>query len=239
MDDLLALAIDAHGGMKRWDRISRFRAAMSITGAIWDLKGKPGLLTDVVLEGETRDQRIRITPFPATGCYAIWEPNHQTIETAQGVVLTERRNPAPSFSAPDQESPWDDLQVASFAAQAIWNSLAAPFLFARPDFVVQEIDPWSNGGQVWRRLFVTYPDNVVAYSRQQTYYFDDDGSLRQLDYDIDILGGVPAAQYPSDYREFDGIMVPTRRRAHVRNLDGSPLRRSTSIAIDITRVTFD
>jgi hypothetical protein len=239
MDDLLALAIAAHGGMKRWDRISRFRAAMCITGAVWDLKGKPGLLTDVVLEGETRDQRIRITPFPASGRYATWEPDHQTIETAQGVVVAERRNPGPSFSAPDQESPWDDLQVASFAGQAIWNSLAAPFLFARPDFVVQEIDPWSNGGQVWRRLFVTYPDDVIAHSRQQTYYFDDDGCLRQLDYVVDILGGVPAVQYPSDYREFDGIMVPTRRRAHVRNPDGSPLLHSTSVAIDVTRVAFD
>jgi hypothetical protein len=78
--------------------------------------------------------------------------------------VAERRNPAPSFSAPDQESPWDDLQVATFAGQAIWNSLAAPFLFARPDFIVQEIDLWSNGGQVWRRLFVTYPDDVNAYS---------------------------------------------------------------------------
>jgi hypothetical protein len=239
MDDLLALAIDAHGGMKRWERISRFRATLSITGAIWDLQGKPGLLTDVVLEGETHDQRIRITPFPATGRYATWEPEHQTIETDRGLILTERRNPSPSIAGPDQESPWDDLQVASFAGQAIWNALAAPFLFARPDFVVQEIDPWSNGIQVWRRLFVTYPDNVVAYCRQQMFYFDDDGSLRQIDYVIDILGGVPAVQYPSDYREFDGIMVPTRRRAHVRSSDGSPLLRSTSFAIDVTRVVFD
>ncbi len=90
MDDLLALAIDAHGGMKRWDGITRFRATASISGTIWDLKGKPGLLTDVILEGETRDQRVRITPFPSTGCYTIWEPDHQTTETDQGVVLEER-----------------------------------------------------------------------------------------------------------------------------------------------------
>ena len=40
------------------------------------------------------------------------------------------------------------------------------------------------------------------------------------------------------YREFDGIMVPTRRRVYVRNPDGSPVRDSVSIAIDITNATF-
>lgn len=41
MNDLLKLAINAHGGMRRWEQISRFRAAALITGAIWALKGKP------------------------------------------------------------------------------------------------------------------------------------------------------------------------------------------------------
>jgi hypothetical protein len=40
------------------------------------------------------------------------------------------------------------------------------------------------------------------------------------------------------YREFDGIMVPTRRRVYVRNPDGSPVRDSVSITIDITNATF-
>jgi hypothetical protein len=41
VNDLLRLAADAHGGTRRWEEISRFRAATSITGAIWALKGKP------------------------------------------------------------------------------------------------------------------------------------------------------------------------------------------------------
>ena len=40
--------------------------------------------------------------------------------------------------------------------------------------------------------------------------------------------------YSSAYREFDGIMVPTRRRVYVRNPDGSPVLDSVSIAIDVT-----
>ena len=39
MNDLLKLAMEGHGGAQRWEQLSRFRAAASITGAIWALKG--------------------------------------------------------------------------------------------------------------------------------------------------------------------------------------------------------
>jgi hypothetical protein len=77
VNDLLKLAIDGHGGLPRLQQITRFRAAASITGAIWTLKGQPGLLDGVVLAGETRDQRLTITPFPRPGRYATWEPYRQ------------------------------------------------------------------------------------------------------------------------------------------------------------------
>ncbi len=55
---------------------------------------------------------------------------------------------------------------------------------------------------------------------------------------MDTLGGGPAVHYPSEYREFDGIMVPTRRRVYVRRPDGTPVWDSVSIAIDVTNVAF-
>jgi hypothetical protein len=51
MNGLLKLAIEGHGGLRRWEQLSRFRMAASITGAIWALKGQPGLLDGVVLAG--------------------------------------------------------------------------------------------------------------------------------------------------------------------------------------------
>jgi len=209
VDDLLALAIDAHGGMTRWDHLSRFRAAVSITGTIWDRIERPGLLTDVVLEGETHVQRLRITPFPSAGHYASWEPTRQTLET-----------------------------VVSFASEASWNNLVSPFLLARPGFVAREIEPWPESREVWRRLSVSFPEDVAAPSRQQTYYFDGDGYLRRLDYVLDVLGGAPAVEFPSDYRDFDGITVPTRRIVHERHPDGSPALGPPWVVADVTRVTF-
>lgn len=238
MNDLLKLAIEGHGGMRRWEQISRFRAAASITGAIWALKGKPGLLDGVVLDGETRDQRLIIAPFPQPGRYTTWEPYRQTIEATDGMLLAERRDPGAAFIAATRAAPWDEFQVAYFAGEANWNYFVAPFIFARDDFVTEETGPWHEDGQTWRTLLVTYPDTIVAHHREQTCYFDDRGLLRRLDYSVDFLGGGPAVHYPSGYREFDGIMVPTRRRIYVRKADGSPARDSVSIAIDVTDATF-
>ena len=63
MNDLLKLAIEGHGGARRWEQVSRFRAAASITGAIWVLKGKPGLLDGL----PRRRPAARVAPFVAAG----------------------------------------------------------------------------------------------------------------------------------------------------------------------------
>jgi hypothetical protein len=238
MDDLLKLAVEGHGGWPCWRQISRFRAAASITGTIWTLKGKPGLLDGVVLEGRTRTQSLTITPFPRAGRRATWEPGRETVETVEGAPVAERRGPPAAFLAAAFQSPWDELQVAYFASEANWTYFVAPFLFTRGDFVTEESWPWREDGQVWRTLLVTYPDTLVAHTQQQTCYFDDAGLLRRVDDALDVLGGCAAVHYPSRYREFDGIKVPTRRRVYVRDTDGYPLLNSVLVAIDLTDVTF-
>jgi hypothetical protein len=238
MGDVLERAVKAHGGIERWREVSRFRVRTSIGGAIWTLKGKPGLLDRVTLDGDARRQQLTITPFPRPGQVATWTPERQAIEAADGTLVAERPDPAAPFAGQTRESPWDDLQAAYFASEANWNYYVAPFILAEPGFGTEETGPWEEDGQVWQRLLVTYPDSIVAHTRQQTYYFDDSGLLRRLDYQVDILGGGPAVHYPSRYRRFDGIMVPTRRRVYVRRADGSPILESTSIAIDVDQVSF-
>jgi hypothetical protein len=78
----------------------------------------------------------------------------------------------------------------------------------------------------------------LAIEGRQTCYFDDAGAAAAADYSVDVLGGGLAVHYPSEYREFDGVMVPTRRRVYVRNPDGSPIRDSVSVAIDVAHVAF-
>src|ERR687890_317282 len=125
MNDLLALAINGHGGLRRWQQLSRFRAVASIRGAIWALKGRPGLLEDIVLEGETRDQRMIVSPFPVPGWYTTWEPYRQTIATAAGIPAAELRDPAASFAGLTNQPQWDDFQVPYLAGEGDWNYFTA------------------------------------------------------------------------------------------------------------------
>ena len=238
MSDLLAQVVDAHGGMRRWDQISRFRAEVSFGGTLWAEKSMDGLLHEVVVEGETRDQRLKICPFPWPGRHATWEPYRETIQTDDGMLVAERRDPAASFADVMAESRWDDLHVVYLTSEATWNYFVTPFIFVRPDFTVEEIEPRSENGEVWRRLVVTYPAGIAAHCRRQTYSFDAAGFLRRLDYSVDILRGGPVVQYVSDYREFDRIMVPTRRLVHVGGPDSSPRGAPAVGSIEVMAVKF-
>ena len=40
-NDLLQLAVNAHGGIDRWNKLTWVDTDLSMTGAIWSVKGKP------------------------------------------------------------------------------------------------------------------------------------------------------------------------------------------------------
>jgi hypothetical protein len=58
MTDLLQAAVDAHGGLERWNQLKTVKASLSITGAIWQLKRKPDVLKDVSIEAELHKERL-------------------------------------------------------------------------------------------------------------------------------------------------------------------------------------
>ena len=60
---------------------------------------------------------------------------------------------------------------------------------------------------------VSSPDHIKTHTRQQVSCFGRDGLLRRHDFTIDILGGAPGQLYATGYRDVDGIIIPTTRRA--------------------------
>ena len=80
MTELLDLAVKAHGGLERWNKIKAIKVAASITGAIWYVKGKPDVLKNVVLTAETREERLTVD-FPGQNKQARFEPNRVVIES--------------------------------------------------------------------------------------------------------------------------------------------------------------
>jgi hypothetical protein len=54
-----------------------------------------------------------------------------------------------------------------------------------------------------------------------------------------VVAGGPAAHYPSEYREFDGIMVPTKRRVYALAEDGTADWDLLLVTIDLDGITFE
>ena len=50
MNELLTLAVQAHGGLRRWNQLVSLSAEASITGVLWQAKSTGDLLTHVSIE---------------------------------------------------------------------------------------------------------------------------------------------------------------------------------------------
>ena len=237
MNELLTLALEAHGGLERWNRIQSITVAASITGAIWYVKGKGDFLRNVVLTAETQNERLTVD-FPGQDKRAVFEPNRVAIEKVDRTLIEVRDNPEESFAGQQRETPWDDIHVAYFVGEALWTYLNTPFLYAQDGFVTEEIPSIQVEMETWRRLKVTFPDSVKSHTREQISCFGPDGLLRRHDYTVDILGGATGLNYASDYRDVDGIIVPTKRRVYAYEGDYQLVKEPLLVAIDMGEITF-
>ena len=232
VSDLLATVIDAHGGMERWRRVNKIVGHTMVNGALFQLKGWPRVDEKTQYVVDTRTPQTVFPDFLKAGQSGIYEPARTAIISDNGEVIEELRSPKESFEGHSVQTSWNALQLLYFSGYAQWTYMHLPFLLIKPGFETREVEPWNEGGQVWRRLEVTFPDNVSAHSKMQTFYFDDTGLLRRNDYTADVLGGSPAAHYTSEHKMFDGIVYPTKRRVYRRGPDNLPIRDVASVAID-------
>jgi hypothetical protein len=238
MNDLLAFAVEAHGGLHRWNEFKTLKAELSVDGAIWHVKRQPGLLADKVFEIETHTQRLTITPFTAPDRRSVFVPDRLDIETLAGSVVESRDDPEAAFAGQTLETPWDKFHVAYFASEALWTYLTSPFLYTYPGFESEEIEPWRENGEEWRRLKVTFPDHIASHTKTQITHFGPDGLMRRHDYTVDILGGASGANYVFDYREFQGIKMPTRRRIYAYDENMQKVPEPLLVSLDFGKLTF-
>ena len=237
MTDLLKLAVQAHGGLDRWNQVRMVRVAASITGAIWFVKGKGDALKNVVLNAETQAERITVD-FPGQDRRAIFRPERIVLEHLDGSLIEARDQPVRSFAGQTRDTPWDDIQVTYFVGEALWTYLNTPFLYTHEGFATEEIAPIKVGAETWRRLKVIFPEHVKSHTREQISCFGPDGLLRRHDYTVDILGGATGLNYASEYRNVDGVIVPTRRRVYAYEGDYQLVPEPLLVAIDMAEVTL-
>src|SRR2546423_2646970 len=238
MSDLLDTVLEAHGGLSRWKQLESVSAHLVQGGALWALKGHPGVLDDVFVTARLHEEWVSHHPFGAADRRSAFTPEHIAIETNSGTVVEALEQPRVSFAGHAFETPITTLQLAYFVGTAMWTYLTQPFTFALPGFETTELDPWQEKGEAWRRLRVVWPSYLATHSTEQTLYFGDDGRIRRHDYDVEIMGGAGAAHYISDYTEVAGIMIPTKHTMFPRAPDGQALAEPLVVSIDVSEVMF-
>ncbi|MBR0963150.1 hypothetical protein JQ554_32705 [Bradyrhizobium diazoefficiens] len=233
---LLDDVIDASGGIARWNSLSRFTLHLSVAGTLFSSAGHAGEFKDVTAEGSIRTQSVRFTGITGGEYSGCFQPDAITIESLEGEVLRTWRNPNLSFPDADPALLADELSLVFFCGVAIWNYLTSPFLLAHPDVVVQELTPWHENNETWRRLRAQFPPSVITLAPEQIFYFDQNALQRRTDHD---LFGMKVAHYSWAHDNFGGIVVPTLRRAQTLRPDGTVIAKPVLMDVEIFDAVFE
>jgi hypothetical protein len=235
---LLAKILDAHGGVDRWREYSRVDATLVSGGGFFALKGFPPDPSPRRLTAWLHEERSSVTPYGAADQRAMFTPDRIVVEKLDGTLVAERRAPRDSFAGHQMHTPWDPLHLAYFNGEALNTYFTTPFLLGMRDVRVEEIEPWREGRETWRVLRAYFPGSIETHSLVQDFFFGDDLLLRRHDYHVNIAGGFAAAQLTSEYRQADGIRLPTHRRAYTRGPDRRPILDMLMVYIDISEANF-
>jgi hypothetical protein len=238
-DDLVATAIEAAGGQKLWNALRGLTVDLSVGGPIWATKGWPaGPTFDQTVTLDTVDEHIEFTPFTRPDWRMTFQADSDTValQTLDGQAVGSLAPARASFKGYLRSTPWDALHLGYFLGYANWNYFTTPFLFTYPGVVANEIEPWHEAGQTWRRLHVRLPSSMATHNPEQAFYFDSTGLQRRMDYITEVLGSTLVGHYSGHYRFFEGLLVATRRRVFRRNPDNTVNLNQPSITVDIGNV---
>ena len=227
MAGLLDEAIEAHGGDRRWRKVSEVGAHVRSGGLLMAVKGRSRSFSDYGLNASTGQQSAVFEPYPGSGTSGLYAGDSVRVLGTDGSLVSERDDPRAAFSGRTgmrRNLRWDELDALYFAGYAMWNYLNLPYLLARPGFEASEGEPIEVEGERWRRLDATFPEGIHTHCREQTFYFDERGLLRRHDYSPDVISSrAHAAHFSDGHTEVDGLVFPTKRRVVPKAPGGRPL----------------
>ncbi|MER7794825.1 hypothetical protein [Streptomyces sp. NPDC097640] len=102
---------------------------------------------------------------------------------------------------------------------------------------MQELAPWREADEEWRRLRATFPQALATHSTEQVFYYNAAGLLRRHDYAPDVLGGTPAAHFTEHHVPASGLVFPTHRYVVPVQKDGHAASEPVLITIDLTGIS--
>ncbi|WP_432542628.1 hypothetical protein [Kineococcus sp. SYSU DK002] len=237
LDRLLA----AHGGAENWRRARTVSVHHRFGGVLWDVKGVRGLLDDARTTVRVQEEWTTQAPFGPQGLRSTTTPDRVVLETDddEDETVEELEDPRASFTGHVLETPWTPAQLAYFSGYAMWTYLTEPWSLTLPGVRTEEHGTWTEGGETFTRLRVTYPASIATHSPVQTVHVDAEGLLRRRDYDVDIAGGSPSVHLADGFEEHGGLVLATRRRVFVRDPDGNPVTDPVIVSIDLDDVRVE
>jgi hypothetical protein len=233
-DGILDNVIAAHGGAGFWNGLSGLEAELSVDGFLFTTKRRRPLRRMRVW-ASTTEPRFVFHDYPRPGLRGeLIGDDEVRIVDAAGTVIARRERPREAFRGLRRLFFWDDLDFLYFGGYATWNYLTAPFLFLRPGFSFERLPPLPGAEGEITRLRVAFPPDIPTHCRSQIFHFNELGHLLRLDYTAEVVGGwAHAAHLCEHYRDFDGLIAPTRRRVRPLFSRAEPLPFPTLVAIDL------
>ena len=241
---LLDEVVEAHGGIERWMAVRAIRGRVRSGGLLIRTRVPGKAFRDARLEVAGAEPVGSATPFPRDGQRAVYDHGAVRVETLDGEVVESREHPRELFfgrAGLRRNLRWDALDSIYFAGYAWWNYLSAPFLLARDDVRVHEIEPWrAEGGETWRRLEAHFPEEIDTHSERQLFYYDSDLRLRRHDYTAEVVGSwARAAHMCADHVEVGGLVFPTRRWVRPVGPGNRPLPFPTLVSLRLSEIEVE
>jgi hypothetical protein len=231
--DILEKVIQAHGGAGRWQKLAAVEAVISVRGFLFTAKRRP-VLKRVRVRAFTREPRFIFYDFPRDGQTGELNGDMEVrISGPENRTVSSRMHPRAAMRSLRRQLYWDDLDFTYFGGYATWNYLLTPFLFLREGFNFTALEPLS-GIDLPFRLQVKFPEDLPTHCKEQIFHFDRNYLLRRLDYTAEVVGRwAHAAHLCENYRDFEGVKIPTTRRVRPIVIGSRPLPGPTIVAIDI------
>ena len=233
---LLQEAVDAHGGLERWQSVKEISFSAATGGIALPLKLQFGAFRNYrgIVSADAEHPYAAFTPHPQEPLQGVFQDGTVRVLAPGGRVVSEIKDPRSRFSDLTHMFIWDPLDSLYFGGYAMWNYMNLPFLLTAPGIELFEVEPWEEGEHRLRRLHAVFPAHFHTHSREQTFYFNEQGLLVRHDYTAEVFGSwAKAVHYSVGHKEFGGLVFPTVGRVFPRKADNTPLTFINLVSIDI------
>ena len=225
-NDLIQRICEAHGGLERWKLVESIELQLDIFGPILITKFKSPWLSNITANVFTDKPYVSIHNFPEEGHTGIFDGFQVYIYNGNDKIYCERNYSNPEQLKIKPRLHWDHMDLIYFLGHALWGYSCSPYLLTDQSFDIEQGKDIKNfNGNVLNTLHVHYPSHIPTRSKEQVFYFNQQGLLCRNDYTTEANRPLSiGSQFCGDYKIFDGLVFPTHRTIFPRLWNGTALK---------------